>query len=201
VTAGSGEGDGSGGVTGLVFVLFLGLGVLALLGGAILGGLFEGGPSGAASPTPTAAVATPTPEPTPQPSVVATETPGPASATPVPSTAPPTSFPDGFIARAEPCAEQPTASTCDNSGAVNDGEVWILTSFRHGVPTDIIMVEVLHESGTVVDDGSISLSFCGTNTDCAGYTYFRFSNLDPGDYDVRVTRNGTPAAETSFTVE
>jgi len=56
-------------------------------------------------------------------------------------------------------------------------------------------------SGTVQDEASLSLSFCETNTDCPGYTYDRFGPLDPGDYDVRVTRNGAPAATTSFTVE
>ena len=50
--------DGNSGVSGLVFVLFLGLGILALLGGAILGGVFDGGVA-EASPTPSATVSTP----------------------------------------------------------------------------------------------------------------------------------------------
>ncbi len=79
--------------------------------------------------------------------------------------------------------------------------VWILVSFRHAQPTDVIGVSVLDSSGAVQDEGSISLSFCGTNTDCAGYTYFQFGGFAPGNYDVRATRNGAPAATTEFTVE
>jgi len=178
--------------------VFLGLGILALLGGAILGGVFDAGPTAEASPSATSLVATPTPEPTtPEPSVA--ETPRPTIApSSVPSTAPPT---DGFLARAESCDEEPAGPTCDNSGAVNDGEPWILVSFRHGKPTDVIGIAIVDSSGTVQGSASLSLAFCQTNTDCPGYTYDRFGPLDPGDYDVRVTRNGAPAATTSFTVE
>lgn len=185
----------------MVFVLFLGLGILALLGGAILGGVFDGGPSADASPTPTPFVATPTPEetpgsPTPEPSatpIVPIPTPNPSAG--------PTTFEDGFLARAEVCLEQPTDSTCNNDGAVNDGDLWTLVSFRHGKPDDVIGVAIVDSSGDVRADGSLDLSFCGTNTDCAGYTYFRFTNLEPGDYTVRASRNGALAAQTSFTVE
>jgi hypothetical protein len=62
-------------------------------------------------------------------------------------------------------------------------------------------IAIVDSSGTVQDEASLSLAFCLTNTDCPGYTYDQFSNLDPGDYDVRVTRNGTAAATTSFRVE
>ena len=179
--------------------MFLGIGVLALLGGAILGGLFGGG-TAEASPTPTPVVATPTPAPpTPEPSL--TETPVPTSAPSVTPTVEPTAQPDGFIARVEVCDEQPSSPTCDNSGAVNDGNLWVLVSFRHAQATDVISVAILDNAGTTVDDGSLILSFCGTSTDCPGWTYFRFSNLDPGEYDVRVTRNGDPVGSTTFTVE
>jgi hypothetical protein len=189
--------DSNGGVSGLVFVVFLGIGVLALLGGAILGGVFDG-PVAEASPTPSV-VSTPTleptAEPTPSPSAIASL--GPSAA---PTATPPPAA-DGFVARAEPCDEQPSDSTCDNSGAVNDGNVWILVSFRHAQPSDVIAVLVKNSSGTVLDEGSIPLSFCGTNTDCAGYTYFQFGGFAPGSYDVEATRNGEPAATTGFRVE
>jgi hypothetical protein len=191
--------DGNSGVSGLVFVAFLGLGVLALLGGAILGGVFEG-PGAEATPTPSlVAEATPTPEPTPTPSVGPSVAPTAAAPTPTPAVTPPPAA-DGFIARAEPCDDQPSASTCDNSGAENSGDVWILVSFRHAQPTDVIGVTVRDESGATVEEGSIPLNFCGTNTDCAGYTYFFFSSLADGDYTVRATRNGTEVATTGFTV-
>ena len=167
----------------------------------MLGGVFDSDPTADASPTPTAAVSTPSPEPTaepetPEPSGTATAVP-----TPIPSGAEPTTFPDGFIARAETCEEQPTDATCDNSGAVNNGDLWVLVSFRNAAPTDVIGVAILDSSGTLQGDASLKLDFCGTNTACAGYTYFRFANLDPGEYEVRVSRNGTPAAVTAFTVE
>jgi hypothetical protein len=191
--------DGNSGVSGLVFVLFLGLGILALLGGAILGGVFDGGVADA-SPTPTASVSTPTPEPSLAPSASASSAPS-ISAPSVAPTPTPVPAPDGFIARAEACDEQPTDSTCDSSGATNDGHVWILVSFRHGQATDVIGVSIRDESGSVVDQGSFPLNFCGASTDCAGYTYFEFSNLADGDYDVVATRNGDEVATTTFTVE
>jgi hypothetical protein len=190
--------DGNSGVSGLVFVGLLGLGVLALLGGAILGGLFDG-PTAEATPTPSlVAEATPTPEPTPTPSEAPSAPSTPAGPSPTPAQTP--SAADGFIARAEPCEEQPSNSTCDSSGAQNNGDVWILVSFRHAQPSDVIGVTVHDQSGTTVDQGSIPLNFCGANTDCAGYTYFFFSGLAAGDYDVRATRNGTQVATTNFTV-
>jgi hypothetical protein len=182
-----------------VFVVFLGLGILALLGGAILGGVFDG-ETGQASPTPSEAVSTPTPEPTPEPSESASEAPSAAQPTPTPAPTPPPTN-DGFLARAEVCEDQPTDSTCDDSGAVNEGDFWILVSFRHAVYTDTIGVTIRDSSGTVVDQGSIPLAFCGTSTDCAGYTYFSFGGYGPGDYDVEATRNGSSAATTQFTVE
>jgi hypothetical protein len=182
--------------------VFLGLGILALLGGAILGGVFDAGPTAEASPSATPLVATSTPEPTaPEPSVAASPTATAAPST-IPSNAPPSTFPDGFIARAESCDDEPSdRPTCDNSGAVNDGDVWVLVSFRHGKPTDTIGLTLVDSSGTVQDEKSLSLAFCLTNTDCPGWTYDQFTNLDPGDYDVRVTRNGTAATTTSFRVE
>ncbi|MGH2484073.1 MAG: hypothetical protein ACRDE9_06430 [Candidatus Limnocylindria bacterium] len=180
--------------------MFLGLGILALLGGAILGGVFDTGPTGEASPSP-GLISTPTPEPTPEPSTPEASPARSAAPTPIPSDAEPTTFPDGFFARAEACDDEPSGPTCDDSGAVNSGEPWILVSFRHGKPTDVIGIAVVDSSGAVQDTASLSLAFCQTNTDCPGYTYDRFGPFDPGDYDVRVTRNGTPAATTSFRVE
>jgi len=192
--------DSNGGVSGVVFVAFLGIGILALLGGAIVGGVFDG-PVAEASPSPTAIVATPSPEPTPETSSAEASPTTSTAPTPLPSNAQPAAFPDGFLARAEACDEQPTSETCGNSGAVNDGELWILVSFRHAVPSDVIGVRIFDIGGDVEGESSLDLSFCGTNTDCAGYTFFGFNNLGTGAYTVRVDRNGTLAATTSFTVE
>lgn len=194
-----GGGDGGksdGAITPAVFVGFLVLGLIALLGGAALAGVFRGDGVAQASPTPTASVDL-TPVPTEEGTPVASVE---ASATPRPSDASPTSFPDGFLARAEPCASEPTAPTCDSSGATNSGDLWVLVSFRHATFSDVIGVAIVDSSGNLQADASLDLGFCGSSTDCAGYTYFPFTNLDPGEYRVRVTRNGTPAAETTFEV-
>jgi hypothetical protein len=188
-------------VSGLVFVLFLGLGILALLGGAIVGGVFDAGPAAEASPSATPLVATPSSEPTPEESSAEASPTTTAAPTVVPSAAQPSALPDGFLARAETCNEEPTGPTCNNSGAENDGELWILVSFRHATASDVIGVSIVDGGGNVEGQSSFPVSFCGASTDCAGYTYFGFNNLDPGDYDVRVTRNGTQVATTSFTVE
>jgi hypothetical protein len=194
-----GDDDGNSGVSGLVFVAFLGLGVLALLGGAILGGVFDG-PAAEASPSPSfVAEATPTPEPTPSPSLGPSTPPTQGGPSPTPAVTPPPAA-DGFLARAEPCAEPPSGPTCDSSGAENQGDVWILVSHRHAQPTDSIAVSI-HESGNLVAQSNpITLAYCGTNTDCAGWTFFDFHNLADGDYEARVTRNGSQVATTEFTV-
>ncbi len=49
-------------------------------------------------------------------------------------------------------------------------------------------------------DQSIDLARIGCGSTCNGYTWFQFSNLDPGDYEVRITRNGEPASSTAFEV-
>ena len=193
--SGGGGRNGDGAITPAVFVGFLVLGLIALLGGAALAGVFRDVVA-QTSPSPTASVdltPSPTPEATPDQSVE-------PSATARPSDAAPTTFPDGFLARAEPCAEQPAAPSCDSSGASNQGDLWILVSFRHAKPDDVIGVAIVDSNGNLQADASLDLSFCGTNTDCAGWTFFPFNNLAAGDYRVRVTRNGTPAAETTFEV-
>ena len=100
---------------------------------------------------------------------------------------------DEFVARAEPCDEQPSDSTCDSSGAENDGDLWILVSFRHAQPSDTIGVEVMNSSGAVVDQGStIALSFCGTQHRLRRLHVFPVRRLRAGDYERRATRNGEP---------
>jgi hypothetical protein len=191
----TGGGD-DGGISPAVFIAFLVLGLVALLGGAALAGVFRDGGTAQASPTPTASVEislSPTIEATPSPSLE-------PSPTILPSDAPPTTFPDGFLARAEACAEEPSAPSCDNSGATNTGSLWILVSFRHAAASDVIGFNIVDSGGNLQADASLDLGFCGASTDCAGYTYHQFSGLAPGDYRVRVTRNGTPAAETTFSV-
>ena len=164
-----------------------------------MGGVFDG-PVAEASPSPTAEVATPSPESTPETSS-AEPSPTTTAPTAAPSNPQPSAFPDGFLARTEACDELPTSETCGNSGAVNNGHVFILVSFRHAQPTDVIAVTIRDIGGDVEGEDSLTLGFCQDNTDCAGYTIFEYTNLDTGAYTVRVDRNGTLAATGNFSVE
>lgn len=187
--------------TGALAILgFLGLGVLALLGGALLAGLFDGGPSTGladASPTPSAtAVATvaATPSMTPAPSGS-----GDASGSPAAS-GEPVVFPDGFTAEAQPCLPGSAGNDgCDSNAATNAGAVDIWVGFQNGTSEDVVGATLIAPDGTEVD-GSIDLANIGCTRSCNGYTWFPFSGLSEGTYEVRVTRNGQLAAITTFEV-
>ncbi len=187
------------GTGALAIVGFLGLGVLALLAGAVLASLWGSGGvgQGDATPTPLASVA---------PSVVSSAAP---SVTAVPSAAPsgsaeasggPIVFPDGFVAEAQPCLPGSAGGRgCDSNGVSNSGAVDIWVGFENGNRRDVIGATVEAPDGTTAD-GSIDLARIGCGSSCAGYTWFSFSNLEPGTYEVRITRNGEPAGSTTFEV-
>jgi hypothetical protein len=177
---------------------FLGLGVLALLAGAVLASIWGGG-VGQADPTPT-----------PVPSVEASTEPS-AAATTAPTATPeasgsatasggPIVFPDGFVAEAQPCIPGSVGgSGCDSNGISNNGSVEIWVGFQNGNRNDVIGAILEAPDGTTFDQ-SIDLARIGCGSTCNGYTWFQFSNLDPGDYEVRITRNGEPAGATTFEV-
>jgi hypothetical protein len=186
---------------GAVAILgFLALGVLALLGGAVLAGIFSAGSGIGAGPTPSP-TAVATLQPTPSASVDAGETPA-ASGSPAASGEPVT-FPDGFIAEAQPCIRgSATADGCDSNGAGNAGSVDIWIRWENGTSDDVIGATLVAPDGSTVD-GSIDLGSdisgnCGRS--CDGYAWIPFDGLDPGTYEVRVTRNGELAAITTFEV-
>jgi len=177
---------------------FLALGVLALLGGALLAGVFSGEPSTGAGPTVTpSASAAPTeaasPSPTPAPTGDA------ASGSPAAS-GEPVVFPDGFTAEAQPCIPGSAGvNGCDSNGATNGGSVEIWVGFTNGNASDVIGATLVAPDGTT-RDGSIDLARINCRQACNGYTYFPFNNLAPGTYEVQITRNGEPAGSTSFEV-
>lgn len=180
---------------------FVLLGILAIGVGAVMSGLFSGGvalespsgtplvssaPSQAASLEPTAAASVP-------------------GATPNPSGGGPIVFPDGFSARTEPCAEEPSSQDgCNSSGAtISGGSVWVWVGWRSGNNADTIGATIVDAAGTAVADGHIPLSSIGENgcgSSCNGWARFKFSGLAVGNYTIRVDRNGTLAAEATFTV-
>jgi hypothetical protein len=185
---------------GAVAILgFLALGVLALLGGAVLAGIFGGGPGVGLGPTPSpTATAVATAEPTPSPSLEATGSPG-ASGSPAES-GEPVVFPDGFTAEAQPCIRGSVAADgCDSNGASNSGAVDIWVGFEKGTSADVIGATLVAPDGSEID-GSIDLADIGCRSSCNGYTWFPFDGLTPGTYEVRVTRNGELADTVEFEV-
>lgn len=181
---------------------FLALGVLALLGGAVLAGVFSGdGEVAQATPTPPL-VESVAPSPSEAPSLAPSVAPSAAaSAAPVES-GEPVVFPDGFTAIAEPCfpGSANNQNGCDSNGAVNGGQVEIWVGFQNGTSNDVIGAQIVGPGGNTVGEGTIPLADIGCTSSCDGYTWFNFSNLEPGTYQVRVTRNGDPASSTSFEV-
>lgn len=177
---------------------FLGLGVLALVAGAVLANVF-GGAVGSTDPTPTPAISV---EPSVAETPVVTVEPSPSevpSASAEPSDGP-IVFPDGFEAQVQPCLPGSAGgSGCDSNGVVNSGSVDIWIGFKNGARTDVIGAILEAPDGTTYDQ-SIDLARIGCGAICNGYTRFGFSSLPPGDYVVRITRNGDPAASTTFEV-
>ncbi len=192
----------SSGISPLAIGGFVLLGILAIAVGAVMSGLFSGGvalespsgtplvsgvPSTAASLAPTVAGSLP-------------------AATPTPSGGGgPVVFPDGFSARTEPCAQEPSSQDgCNSSGAtISGGSVWVWVGWRKGNNADTIGATIVDAAGTAVADGHIPLSSIGANgcgSSCNGWARFKFSGLAVGNYTIRVDRNGTLAAEATFTV-
>ncbi len=193
------EGERRPGAGAVAILGFLALGVLALLGGAVLAGVFSDPGTGQLDPTPTASASVAA-------SVTPTDTPTPVDeATPPPSGQPgtngdPVVFPDGFTAEAEPCLPGSAgASGCDSNGASNGGVVDIWVGFENGSGRDVVGATVTSPDGSTAD-GSIDLSRIGCSEACRGWTYFPFRNLTPGTYEVEITRNGEPAGATTFEV-
>jgi hypothetical protein len=183
----------------LAIVGFLALGVVALLGGALLAGIFSGSPgTGQLTDTPSPSVSASV-SAEPSESVAPSVSAGP-SGSPSESGGP-VVFPDGFSAEAQPCIPgSASGDGCDSNGAVNSGSVWIWVGFKNGTQADVIGVTLILPDGST-EDGSIDLAQIGCSPTCpGGWTYFPFSGLPAGTYQVEITRNGEPAGSTSFEV-
>ena len=206
--------DGGGerrGSSALPIIGFVALGVIALLVGVFFSNLTGGNPQvGQVTPTPTAS-GTPAASPTASDTPIASTSANPSvSGQPNASEGPPITFPDGFVARTEPCVTQPNSKGCDADGATNSGDLWVYINFESGRREDVIGMRILDASGAVVTDASIELAGlpgggCPANAPCNGWLLFPgfgtpYSGLEPGEYRIRINRNGLPAAEASFTV-
>lgn len=192
----------SAGAGALLILGFLALGVLALLGGAVLAGVFGGDPQTGAIPSPSSSVSSePAPTSTVAESVAPTETAAPPSSGPPAASGGPIVFPDGFTAEVQPCLPgSPDVDGCGSNGATNSGTVEIWVGFENGNQNDVISAQVVPEGGTPEGTGTMDLARLGCQGSCNGWTYFPFGGLSPGTYQVLVTRNGEPAGETSFVV-
>jgi len=198
------ERRGGGGAGVLAIVALVVLGVAALFGGALLAGMFNGDRGvGGLTPTSSAtASGEATVGATPAASLgAATASPAGPSSTPQSSDGS-VAFADGFEAHAAPC--KPGAADlngCTASGETNNGDVWIWVGFRRGDASDALGASVTTAKGDPIAEGAIDLARIGCKSNCTGWTYFPFENLKAGKYIVRVTRNGEPAARTSFEVK
>ncbi|MDQ3880690.1 MAG: hypothetical protein M3295_06435 [Chloroflexota bacterium] len=181
---------------------FIGLGALALLGGAMIAGIFgRGSDNEGVAVNPTASAAAPvistvaaTPVVTPSVAPAGSDEPG-ATATPE------FAFPDGFRAAAQPCLSEPRAPSCPDGAQVvstSNGSVWILVTFEDIQGGDLIGARGVGPDGQPIGDASWEAPGPGN-----GWAYFAFSlgGLSEGKYEVTVTRNSQPAAVTEFRIE
>jgi hypothetical protein len=191
----------SSGAGAFAILGFLALGVLALFGGAVLAGVFGDDDPGVGSATPTPTVVESlAPGLTDAPSIAPSIAASPGESAPAGS-GEPVVFPDGFTAEAQPCLPGSAGgSGCNSNGAVNGGTVDIWVGFENGTADDVVGAAIVGPDGSTVAEGSIDLARINCGTSCNGWTYFNFRNLTEGTYQVRVTRNGDPASETSFEV-
>ena len=182
------------------------LGAIALLGGAALAGMITrrdqtAGP-GVATATPAASAVGPvaTASPGPLPSASPTTPEGSAE----PSATPRFFFADGFTAAAEPCLVQPTQPSCPAPGTVvppGNSTVWILVTFEQIRGGDLIGVHGVGPDDVPIGDASWQAPGAGGSAN--GHAYFGYSipGLPAGEYEISVTRNGEPAAVTSFRID
>jgi hypothetical protein len=192
--------------TGALAILgFLALGVIALLGGALLAGVFNDDPGVGQNPTPTPTVSASvavTPTPTLQATDVASPDASPGASGEPAEPGEPVVFPDGFVVNAQPCLPgSAQLDGCDSNGAQNSGSVQIWAGFENGTSADVIGAALIGPEGNTLGTQSIDLSDINCGQSCTGYTYFNFSGLTSGTYEVEVTRNGEPAVTTTFEVE
>lgn len=181
---------------GLAIVGFLVLGLAALLGGAFLFAALN-------APKPASELTSPSPTS----SASSGESASPTEAATPSQAGSPTAVPaDNFSAKVEPCA----SSRMGFSGCVDDGthlsgnQVWVWVGFKNGQASTVLGVTVVSQATkSAVADGSLELdrlSGCDPGKTCSGYLQMSFGNLDPGAYQIQVTRDGDPAATTTFTV-
>lgn len=201
-----GDEGGRRGGGALPIIGFIALCALALAVGAVLAGVFAGPDNVAqATPTPSVVESSPTPQATPSQSAAASES-GAASATPEPTDGPIT-FPDGAVLTVQPCAtRQMSFDGCDVDGSVVGGDLWVWIGFEKAQASDVFILqlrsgdETINELETTLGD----ILKCETRGEpiCSGYLIgAAYKDLDPGEYDLVLRRNGDFADRATFRVE
>ena len=191
----------------LAILGFLALGVLALIGGALLAGVFNEDPGVGQNPTSTpiasaSASARPTASATLEPTGAGTPAASPGATGQPTEPGEPVEFPDGFVVSAQPCLPGSAGTNgCESNAQTNAGSLWAWVGFQNGTANDVIGAELIGPDGASLTSGSIDLADIGCQPTCpGGWTYFPYSNLQPGAYEVRITRNGEPAGTMTFEV-
>jgi hypothetical protein len=184
---------------------FLALGVLALLGGAVLAGVFSGD-DGVADATPSPSlVASLAPEVSVAPSVAPSVD---ASADPDPSDNPvasgdPVVFGDGAVFEVQVCAsnEMSFDGCAQQAEFVSGGGFVTWIGFSQASASDTLLL-VLRQDGAAVGDAEFQLGPTFNCDDpCTGYARQGFTGLPPGEYTIELLRNGEPAHAISIGVD
>ncbi|HEX7171946.1 MAG TPA: hypothetical protein VF365_04985 [Candidatus Limnocylindria bacterium] len=177
---------------------FLALGVLALLGGAVLAGVFSGnGGVAQESPSPSLSASL-----APQVSTAPSTAPSaPASADAGGSGEPlasgePVVFDDGAMFEVQACAtnEMSFEGCAQEAEFFSGGSFVAWVGFSGASGSDTLLL-VLRQDGAAVADSEFVLgnSPFGCTADCTGYARQGFTGLPPGEYTVELLRNGEPA--------
>ena len=186
---------------------FLALGVLALLGGAILAGMFNGDDPGIAEGSPSPSIAASLApsviaEPSAAPSVDASSEPE-SSDRPV-ATGEPVVFDDGASFEVQACAtNEMSFDGCAQEADFFSGGSFVAWVGFSGASGDDTLLLVLRQNGAAVADSEFVLgnSPFGCTSDCTGYARQGFTGLPPGEYTVELLRNGEPAHAISIGVD
>ena len=196
----------SSGAGAFAILGFLALGVLALLGGAVLAGVFSDDPGVAQeSPTPSLSASL-APEVSEAPSVAPSVG---GSAEPAGSEAPlptgePVVFDDGAVFEVQACASNEMSfSGCAQQAEFVSGGSFVAWIGFSGASGDDTLLLVLRQDGAAVADSEFVLGNqpFGCTSDCTGYARQGFTGLPPGEYTVELLRNGEPAHAISIGVD
>jgi hypothetical protein len=192
----------SSGAGAFAILGFLALGVLALLGGAVLAGVFSGDPNvGGGDPTHTPS---PSVGETSAASEAASASPsadasaGPPSSLEPNASGDPIVFDDGASFEVQACASNEMSfDGCAQEAEFLSGGAFVAwVGFSDAAANDTLIL-VLRQDGAAVADSEFVLAdppfSCTAASPCTGYARQGFTGLPPGEYTVELLRNGEPA--------